>query len=49
MKSWDKFIVPKPFGKIDFYIGEPFDINDLDIQDAKDKIKSKLMENQLSK
>ncbi|MFX4236641.1 hypothetical protein ACOL3F_11985, partial [Aliarcobacter butzleri] len=23
--SWDKFILSKPFGRIDFYISEPYD------------------------
>ena len=49
LKSWDKFIVPKPFGKIDFYIGEPFDINDLDMESAKKLIRKKMMQNQLKK
>jgi len=48
-KSWDKFIVPKPFGTIDFYIGEPFDLSDLDMDEAKTLIHTKLMENQLQK
>ncbi len=43
--SWDKFIVPKPFGQIDFYIGEPFSIQDLQIDEAKKLIKFKMMEN----
>jgi lysophospholipid acyltransferase (LPLAT)-like uncharacterized protein len=49
MKSWDKFIVPKPFGEIDFYVGEPFDIKDLSLEDAKELIYKKMMENQLQK
>ncbi len=49
MKSWDKFIIPKPFGTIDFYIGEPFDVEDLEMEDAKKLIYDKLMENQLEK
>ena len=48
-KSWDKFIVPKPFGTIDFYIGEPFDLDELTMEDAKNLIHNKLMENQLQK
>jgi lysophospholipid acyltransferase (LPLAT)-like uncharacterized protein len=48
-KSWDKFIVPKPFGRIDFYVGEPFDVEGLDMEDAKKVISSKMMENQLDK
>ncbi len=49
MSSWDKFIVPKPFGKIDFYIGEPFDVNGLELEDAKKLIHDRLMKNQLNK
>lgn len=49
MKSWDKFIVPKPFGKIDFYVGEPFGVEDLSIEESKKLIYNKLMENQLEK
>lgn len=45
MKSWDKFIVPKPFGTIHFYISEPFDISGLEQEEARLKIKSELMKN----
>jgi len=44
-KSWDKFIIPKPFGRIDFYISEPFSIEGLDIEKSKELIKSKLGKN----
>ncbi len=49
LKSWDKFIVPKPFGTIDFYIGEPFSIESLDMEESKKLIHDKMMENQLQK
>jgi len=42
MKSWDKFLIPKPFGKIDFFIGEPFSIEGLNSSEAKELIKLKL-------
>ncbi len=45
LKSWDKFTIPKPFGIIDFYVSEPFDVNKLEIEDAKKFIKDKMMEN----
>lgn len=41
--SWDKFILPKPFGKIDFYMSEPYDINNLEFEEAKNFIKDKMM------
>jgi hypothetical protein len=49
MSSWDKFIVPKPFGEIDFYASIPFDVEGLELEDAKKLISSKMMENQLKK
>ncbi len=49
MNSWDKFIVPKPFGEIDFYVGEPFGIEGLEVEEAKKLIYEKMMENQLEK
>ncbi len=45
LKSWDKFIIPKPFGIINFYISEPFDVDGLELEDAKILIKEKMMEN----
>lgn len=42
-KSWDKFILPKPFGKIDFYISEPFSVQDIDLEEAKTLIKDKML------
>jgi len=49
MKSWDKFILPKPFGEIHFYVGEPFSIEGLELEEAKELISKKMMENQLDK
>ena len=43
--SWDKFILPKPFGKINFYMSEPFNINDLEFEEARSFIKDKMMLN----
>ena len=45
LNSWDKFIIPKPFGIIDFYVSEPFDLTGLDMKDAKKLIKDRMMEN----
>ena len=42
MKSWDKFIIPKPFSTIDFYASEPFKVTDLGKEDAKVEIKKRL-------
>ncbi|AXX88181.1 lysophospholipid acyltransferase family protein (DUF374 domain) [Malaciobacter marinus] len=45
MKSWDKFVVPKPFGTIEFFIQEPLDVTDLDTEQAKALIKEKMLIN----
>lgn len=47
--SWDKFIIPKPFGKIDFYISEPFYLDNLSLEDAKKLIYKNMMQHQLQK
>jgi lysophospholipid acyltransferase (LPLAT)-like uncharacterized protein len=41
--SWDKFVLPKPFGVIDFYLSEPFDISKLDEESANKLLKEKIM------
>eukprot|EP01029_Cantina_marsupialis_P008594 TRINITY_DN2030_c0_g1_i1.p1 TRINITY_DN2030_c0_g1~~TRINITY_DN2030_c0_g1_i1.p1 ORF type:complete len:205 (-),score=31.79 TRINITY_DN2030_c0_g1_i1:450-1064(-) len=43
--SWDKFIVPKPFGTLEFFIQEPLDISTLDNEEAKELIKEKMLIN----
>jgi lysophospholipid acyltransferase (LPLAT)-like uncharacterized protein len=49
INSWDKFIIPKPFGQIDFYIGEPIDVLNMEIEDAKTLIQNRMNEYQLTK
>lgn len=43
VNSWDKTIIPKPFGVLDFYTSALFDVNDLEMEAAKGKIKKELM------
>ena len=45
--SWDKFIVPKPFGTLEFFIQEPLDISSLEKEDAKELIKEKMLINSM--
>jgi len=37
--SWDDFTIPKPFGTIDLYTSEPFSLEGLSLEEAKEKIK----------
>lgn len=43
LSSWDKFTIPKLFGSIDFYASEPIDLEGLDLQTAKSRVKEALM------
>ncbi len=42
LKSWDKFLIPKPFSRVDFYISEAFSIKDFSQKEAKKIIQERL-------
>jgi len=42
LKSWDQFIIPKPFAKVDIYM-ETLSIEGLELDEAKRYIKSKML------
>jgi lysophospholipid acyltransferase (LPLAT)-like uncharacterized protein len=42
LKSWDRFLIPKPFSTIKLYASEPFYLEGLDIDSAKKMIKERL-------
>ena len=44
LNSWDKFIIPKPFSSIDFYI-KPLDLQEMQMDDAKVYLHEQMMEN----
>ncbi len=46
--SWDKFIVPKPFGTLEFFISEPLDVSNLENEEAKEIIKNKMLINAIN-
>lgn len=43
LTSWDRFVVPKPFGTLEFYASEPIDLEGLEMEEAKTLIKEHLM------
>ena len=43
LKSWDGFMIPKPFSKICLYALEPFSVVNMKKEIAKEKIRSALM------
>jgi len=44
LKSWDRFVIPKPFTKVDFYI-QSISLEGLEFDDAKKYLLDKMLEN----
>ena len=44
LKSWDHFVIPKPFSKLDFYLSV-VSIEGMDMDEAKVYLKEKMLEN----
>ena len=42
-KSWDRFTLPKPFTRLDFYASEPLDLTGMETEAAKQLIKKHLL------
>ncbi len=42
LKSWDQFIIPKPFGTLSFYASDPFKLTGLSIDEAKTEVAKRL-------
>ncbi len=45
--SWDKFVIPKPFSKIDVYL-QSISFEGLEFDEAKEYLKEKMMENTIA-
>jgi len=43
LNSWDRFVIPKPFGQIDFYI-QSISLEGMNLEEAKDYLKEKMLE-----
>lgn len=41
--SWDKFVIPKPFGIINYYISDLVDVSTMEIEEAKSLLKEGLL------
>ena len=44
LNSWDKFVIPKPFGIINYYISDLIDISGLEMREAKKLIQKGLLQ-----
>ena len=46
LDSWDKFVIPKPFGTIRYYISQEIDISSLEFEEARTLIKEGLLKHE---
>jgi len=46
INSWDKFMIPKPFGVISYYISDLIDVSKMSLDDAKSVIKKGLLKHE---
>ena len=46
LNSWDKFVIPKPFGTITYYISDLIDVRDMSLDEAKSLIQKGLLEHE---
>ena len=44
LNSWDKFIIPKPFGIINYYASSEIDVSGLELEEARNIIKEGLLQ-----
>jgi hypothetical protein len=43
LNSWDKFVIPKPFGTITYYISDLIDVSNISLDEAKELIQEGLL------
>lgn len=43
LNSWDRFIIPKPFGCINFYASEQLDVSQMELEEARSFIQKGLL------
>jgi len=43
LNSWDKFVIPKPFGTLHFYASQEIDISGLELEEARELIQKGLL------
>lgn len=44
LKSWDQFIIPKPFGTLTYIASDPFKVTDMSMEEAKKMVQGRLLE-----
>lgn len=43
LSSWDRFVVPKLFGTLHFYASEPIDLENMELEEARECLRQALM------
>ena len=43
LNSWDRFVIPKPFGILEFFASEPIDLSGMELEAARTLIQERLM------
>lgn len=46
LNSWDKFVIPKPFGIINYYSTSEIDVSGMDMESARNLIKKGLLQHE---
>lgn len=46
LKSWDGFVIPKPFGTITYYISDLIDVSEMSLNEAKSNIREGLLKHE---
>ncbi len=46
LRSWDRFVIPKPFGTIRYYISEPITIDGMEFEEARALIQKGLLQHE---
>jgi lysophospholipid acyltransferase (LPLAT)-like uncharacterized protein len=43
-KSWDRFVIPKPFGTIEYFASAPIDLKGMQLEEARELIRKRMLE-----
>ncbi|QOP45125.1 lysophospholipid acyltransferase family protein [Sulfurimonas paralvinellae] len=46
LNSWDKFVIPKPFGILNYYASSEIDISEMEIEEARSLLKEGLLKHE---
>jgi len=44
LRSWDRFVIPKPFSTLHFFVGKPFKLTGMSEEEAKDFVKKEMLQ-----